>query len=369
MKAAVLRKPHQPLAIEEVALDDPADREILVRTVATGVCHSDLHFIDGHVPISFLGDGIGGVVLGHEGAGIVESVGAAVTGFAPGDHVVVCLSSFCGQCESCLSGHPNRCRFVTGVATRPASEPPRISQNGEELHQFMDIASFAEYMLVHENSAVRIDKDVPLAHAALLSCGVLTGLGAALRTAAIRATSTVAVIGCGGVGLAIAHGAELAGARQIIGVDIFDSKLEMAEMFGATHTVNARREDPVEAIRGLTSGRGVDYSFDALGRVELTKQAVECLTHGGTATIVGTMSPNETLDLRANALFIEKRLQSSHMGSNRFRFDIPNYLDLYRQGRLKLAQMVTHQLPLDGVNEAFRLMQAGESLRSVLVFD
>jgi S-(hydroxymethyl)glutathione dehydrogenase / alcohol dehydrogenase len=233
----------------------------------------------------------------------------------------------------------------------------------------MDLASFAEFMLLHENSVVKIDPGIPLEYAALLSCGALTGLGAALRTAAVKPASTVAVIGCGGVGVAIAQGAHLAGARQIIGVDIFDAKLQMATAFGVTHTVNARDLDPVEAILDLTARRGVDFSFDALGQVALTRQAVECLAHGGTATIVGSMSPNDTLELRANALFIEKKLQSSHMGSNRFRIDIPRYLELYQQGRLPLDRMITHRLPLEAVNDAFRTMQAGESLRSVLVFD
>ena len=368
MKAAVLRGTNPLLSIEEVELDEPQAHEVLVKTVATGVCHSDLHIIEGHLPLSALSAGAG-VVLGHEGAGVVQAVGDAVTYVRPGDHVVACLSSFCGTCDECLRGHPNRCRWDNPIATRPADQPPRISQRGEPLHQFMDLASFAESMLVHENSLVKIGPEVPLVHASLLSCGVLTGVGAALRTARVAPASSVAVFGCGGVGLSVVQGAAIAGARQIIGVDIYDPKLELASSLGATHRVNGREVDAVTAIRELTRGRGVDYSFDAVGTVDLTRQAVECLANGGTATIVGSMSPDETLLLRANSLSVEKRLQNSHMGSNRFRVDIPQYLELYKQGKLRLDLLVSHTLPLDGVNEAFRLMRVGAAARSVLVFE
>lgn len=361
-----MRTASAPLTIEDVELDEPLAHEVLIRTVATGVCHSDLHVIDGHLPLTV--SEVAGVVLGHEGAGVVEAVGDAVTYVRPGDHVVACLSTFCGTCDECLAGHSNLCRWENPIATRPASEPPRISQNGQPLHQFMDLGSFAESMLVHENSLVKVAPDVPLVHACLLSCGVLTGVGAALRTARVAPASTVAVFGCGGVGLSVVQGAEIAGAKQIIGIDIFASKLELASELGATHGVNAREVDPVAAIRDLTLGRGVDYAFDAMGSVELTRQAVDSLANRGTATIVGSMSPGDTLELRANALSFEKRLQNSHMGSNRFRVDIPRYLELYKLGKLRLDLLVTHTLPLDAVNEAFHMMKFGTAARTVLVF-
>src|SRR5262245_31424538 len=221
IKAAVFRKVHQPLTIESVDVDKPWGREVVVRTVATGVCHSDLHIVDGvgHYALERP------FVLGHEGAGVVEAIGADVTTVRPGDHVVACLSGFCGACAQCLSGHPNLC--VGGVVTRPDSGPPRLSQQGEPFRQFAGVASYAERMLLHENSVVRIDPSLPLDRAALVGCGVLTGVGAALRTSGMTAGQTVAVFGCGGVGLAIVQGARIGGARQIIAVDVFESKLEM----------------------------------------------------------------------------------------------------------------------------------------------
>jgi S-(hydroxymethyl)glutathione dehydrogenase/alcohol dehydrogenase len=210
MTAAVFRKPHAPLTIERVELDRPWSREVVVRTVATGVCHSDLHVVDGlgRWPLDRP------FVLGHEGAGVVEAVGAEVTAVRPGDHVVACLSGFCGSCAQCLGGHPNLC--TAGAVTRPDSAPPRLSQRGEAIRQFIGISSYAERMLLHENSVVRIDPDLPLDRAALVGCGVLTGVGAALRTAGLEAGQTVAVFGCGGVGLSIVQGARIGGARQII---------------------------------------------------------------------------------------------------------------------------------------------------------
>ena len=371
MKAAVFREPHTPLEIEDVSVDAPGPREVLIRTVATGVCHSDLHYLEGYYPPAYLHGGsgsFGGAVLGHEGAGIVVAVGRDVEYCAPGDHVVCCLSTFCGSCSQCLTGHPNRCRWATGFGARPREAPPRLRQDGRRVEQLMDIGSFAETMLVHEHSVVKVDADLPLTHAALLSCGALTGLGAVLRTAQVPPFATVAVFGCGGVGLSAVMGAQLANAASIIAVDLLDNKLEMATKVGATETVNAAATDAVNAIMQLTEGRGVDYTFDAIGSVRVTRQAVESLAIGGTATIVGSMSSNDTLQLNANALSVERKLQSSNMGSNRFRIDVPNYLSLYRQGRLPLQLLVSHELGLDDVNDAFDLLRTGESIRTVLTF-
>src|SRR5579859_565463 len=363
MQAAVFRQQHEPLTIESVDVDRPLGREVLVRTVATGVCHSDLHVIDGNVR-----SGAGRtIVLGHEGAGIVAAVGPETTTVQPGDHVVACLSGFCGSCEQCLSGHPNMC--VGGVVARNQSLPPRLSQDGQALWPFAEIGSYAEQMLLHENSVVKIDPDLPLDRAALVGCGVLTGVGAALRTSGLEAGQTVAVFGCGGVGLSIVQGARIGGARQIIAVDVFDSKLELARRLGATHVVNSRNDEPIQAIRAMTSGAGVDHAFEAVGNPALVRQAIETLAIRGTATIVGVLPPDAMIEFPWLAIRPECRVQTSRMGSNRSRTDIPRYLAFYRQGRLLLDEMVTRRGPLGEINDAFRAMQSGEVARTVLTFD
>jgi S-(hydroxymethyl)glutathione dehydrogenase/alcohol dehydrogenase len=362
-QAAVFRKVHEPLTIEPVEVDRPRGREVLVRTAATGVCHSDLHVVDGLSRFALDRP----IVLGHEGAGVVEAIGPEVTAVRPGDHVVACLSGFCGCCAQCLAGHPNLC--VGGVVTRPESGPSRLSQGGELFRQFLGISSYAGHMLLHENSLVKIDPDLPLDRAALVGCGVLTGVGAALRTSGLEAGQTVAVFGCGGVGLSIVQGARIGGARQIIGVDVFASKLEMARRVGATHVVDATRDDPVKAVRALTGGAGVDHAFEAVGNAKLVRQAIESLAIRGTATIVGVLPPDAMLEFPWMAIRPECRVQTSRMGSNRFRTDIPLYLEFYRQGRLLLDEMVTRRGRLDDINEAFRAMKAGEVARTVLTFD
>jgi S-(hydroxymethyl)glutathione dehydrogenase/alcohol dehydrogenase len=363
MKAAVFRKVHEPLTIEAVDIDRPRAREVLVRTVATGVCHSDLHVIDGfgRFPLDRP------YVLGHEGAGIVEAVGPEVTTLKAGDHVVACLSGFCGSCPQCLAGHPNLC--TGGLVTRAEVAPPRLSQNGAPIRQFLSISSYAERMLLHENSVVKIDPDLPLDRAALVGCGVLTGVGAALLTSGMEAGQTVAVFGCGGVGLSIIQGARIGGARQIIGVDVVESKLELARRMGATHVVNCANDDPVQAVRALTRGAGVDHAFEAVGVARLVRQAIESLAIRGTATIVGVLPPDATIEFPWMAIRPECRVQTSRMGSNRFRLDIPRYLEFYRQGKLLLDEMVSRRGRLEDINDAFRAMKAGEVARSVLMFD
>jgi S-(hydroxymethyl)glutathione dehydrogenase / alcohol dehydrogenase len=357
--AAVFREVHQPLTIETIDMDEPRGREVLVRTVATGVCHSDLHVVDGlgrfNLDRPF--------VLGHEGSGVVEAVGDDVTAVRKGDHVVACLSGFCGNCPQCLSGHPNVC--TGGIVGREN----RVSQSGQLLQQFANIGSYASHMLLHENSLVRIDPEIPLDRAALVGCGVLTGVGAALRSSGLQAGQTVAVFGCGGVGLSIVQGARIGGARQIIAVDQFDNKLEMAKAVGATHTVNATQDDPVKAVRALTKGLGVDHAFEAVGLSILCRQAIECLGVRGTATIVGVLPPNATIEFPWLAIRPECKVQTSRMGSNQFRTDIPNYLEFYRQGRLDLDSMISRRGRLSDINEAFRAMKAGEVARTVLMFD
>ncbi|MCH9671334.1 MAG: Zn-dependent alcohol dehydrogenase [Gammaproteobacteria bacterium] len=362
MKAAVFHKAHEPLRIEEISIDKPGDREILVRTAATGVCHSDLHFVDGDLP-----GGRSPMVMGHEGAGVVEQVGAGVTTVKPGDHVVACLSGFCGTCAQCLSGHPNLC--ATRYVSRGRGETPRLNHDGDPRIQFADVGSFAEQMLLHENSAVKIDPEIPLDCAALVGCGVLTGVGAALRTAGLQAGQSVAVFGCGGVGLSIIQGALIGGAGRIIGIDNIPAKVERALSLGATDGIDSSAGDAVERLRELTGGLGVDHAFEAVGSQALIRNAVESLAIGGTATIVGVPPLGTVIEFPFSAINPECKVQTSRMGSNRFRIDIPQYLEFYRQGRLKLDDMVSKHGRLEDVNEAFRAMKAGEVARTVLTFD
>ncbi|HEX4209758.1 MAG TPA: Zn-dependent alcohol dehydrogenase [Candidatus Binataceae bacterium] len=376
MKAAVFHGPKQPLTIENVDIDQPLEREVLIRTVASGVCHSDLHFVDGFYPFP------APAVLGHEAAGIVEAVGKSVVYVKPGDHVICCLSVFCGYCEDCMSGHPNRCS--NRAATQRAKDAkPRLSLNGQPLPQFADLSTYAEKMLVHENAVVKIGNDIPLDRAALIGCGVTTGLGAVLNTARIEPGSTVAVFGCGGVGLAAIQGARIAGARMIIAVDQFESKLALARRLGATHTIDASGANAVEEIRklaspgqsdtpiieGLGASGGVDYAFEAVGLKKLAEQCFDCIKPGGTATIIGMIPVGQKVELSGPMFLTERRIQGSNMGSNRFRIDMPRYVDYYLQGRLNLDDMISRRGKLEDVNDAFRAMKAGEVARSVLMFE
>jgi len=360
MKAAIFHGPKQDLTFDELDIDKPQAREVLVRTVASGVCHSDLHFVDGYYghPAP--------AVLGHEAAGIVEDVGELVTYVKPGDHVIACLSVFCGHCEQCLTGHPSLC--ANPETKRAPTDKPRLSRNGEVIHQFLNISSYAEKMLLHENAIVKIREDMPLDRAALIGCGVTTGVGAVLNTARIEAGSSVAVFGAGGVGLAAIQGARIGGARMIIAVDISENKLATARELGATHIVDASSHDPVQAIREITGG-GVDYSFEAIGLKVAAEQAFNCLRAGGTATVIGMIPVGQKVELDGYQFLSEKKIQGSTMGSNRFRVDMPRYIDFYLQGRLKLDEMITRRGRLEDVNEAFRAMKAGEVARTVLMFD
>ncbi len=361
MKAAVFHGPKLPLSIEDVELDKPQDREVLIKTVASGVCHSDLHFVDGFYPYP------APAVLGHEAAGIIEEVGKQVTYVKPGDHVICCLSVFCGMCEQCMSGHPNRCSNKSATQRNP-SDKPRISQKGKPVNQFLDISSYCEKMLLHENAVVKIREDLPLDRAALIGCGVTTGVGAVLNTAKIEPGSTVAVFGAGGVGLAAIQGARIAGARKIIAVDMFEGKLAMAKRLGATDTVDASSSDPVDEIRKMTGG-GVDYSFEAIGLKKVAEQAFNSLKAGGTATVIGMIPVGQKVELDGYMFLTERKLQGSNMGSNRFRIDMPKYIDFYLQGRLNLDDMISQRRKLEDVNDAFRAMKAGEVARTVLMFN
>ncbi len=360
MKAAVLRAYNTPLTIEELRLADPGPREVRVRTAATGVCHSDLHCLEGALPVP------PPTVLGHEPAGVVEAVGSEVTHVAPGDHVIGCLSAFCGTCSYCLRGQPNLCG---GEATaRPLGSAPRITKGDETIHQFAHLSAFAEEMLVHENALVKIRPEMPLDRAALIGCGVTTGLGAALNTAKVRPGDTCAVIGCGGVGLAAIQGCRIAGASRIVAIDTVPWKLELAQKLGATDGVNAGDGDAAMKVLELSAG-GVDYSFECIGTKPTAAQAATMIRRGGTCVLVGVVPIGQALEFQGLDLVLQgKTITGSMMGSNRFRVDMPRYVDFYLDGRLKLDEMISARLRLDQVNTAFEKMKAGEVARSVIAF-
>ena len=361
MKAAVMHEAHAPLVIEDVHIDDPGPREVLIKTAACGVCHSDLHFIEGLYPTQMP------IVLGHEAAGVVEKVGSLVDYVQPGDHVITCLSAFCGTCEYCITGHLSLCTKV-GL-NRGQDENPRLGTKAAPVHQFANLSAFAEQMLVHENALVKVDKDMPLDRAALIGCGVTTGVGAVQNTARIHAGETVAVIGCGGVGLSAINGAYIAGASRIIAVDLSATKLNIAKEFGATDVVNPADGDVAKQVRNLTGGEGVHHAFEAIGLKQTAEDAFRMIRPGGTATIVGMIPVGTRVELHGPEFLREKKMQGSNMGSNRFRIDMPRYVDFYRQGRLKLDEMVSQRIGLADVNEAFVEMKRGNIARSVIVFD
>jgi len=360
MKAAVLHEARKPLTIEEVQIDKPGPREVLIRTGAVGVCHSDYHFITGDYPARFP------MVLGHESAGIVEQVGDQVSYVKPGDHVITCLSVFCGHCEHCLSGNMARCS--NPETRRKRDEAPRLSQQDTPVMQFANLGSFAEQMLVHEHALVKIREDMPMDRAAVIGCAVITGVGSIFHTAKVEPGTSVAVIGCGGIGLSCINGANIAGAGRIIAVDTKASKIEMARQFGATEVINASETDPVKAVMDMTGG-GVHYAFEAIGLKATAEQSYNMLMRGGTATIIGMIPVGVNVELAGASFLQEKRIQGSSMGSNRFRIDMPRLVDFYLAGKLHLDQLISKRVKLSQINEAFEDMMAGNVARSVIVFD
>ncbi len=359
MKAAILHEPHLPLTIEEVQVAKPRRREVLVRTSYAGLCHSDLHFMEGLYPHPMP------VILGHESAGIVEQVGEDVTYVKPGDHVVTCLSVFCGTCSQCVTGHPNICEN-TEVKLLPG-QARRLSWKGQPVHQFANLSSFAEQMLVHENAVVKIKDDLPLDRAAIVGCGVMTGVGAVFNAAKVEPGSTVAIIGCGGVGLSAVNGAALAGAERVIAIDTVAEKLEIARAVGATDTINASNVDVVAAIKEMTGG-GVHYSFEALGLKSTAEQSFQMLRPGGTATIIGMVPFGVKIELHGADFLRDRKIQGTSMGGNRFRVDMPRLLELWRQGRLKLDHLITGTIKFCDINDGFARLKTGAPVRQLIDF-
>jgi len=360
MKAAILHEVRTPLTIEDVQISNPGPHEVLIRTAAAGLCHSDLHFIEGSYPYAMP------VVLGHESAGIVEKVGSHVRTVKPGDHVITCLSAFCGHCEYCVTGHLSLCESPD--TQRDADAPPRLSQVGSGVHQFLNLSSFAEQMLVHEHACVAIRKDMPLDRAALIGCAVMTGVGAVIHTSSVRPGETVAVIGCGGVGLAAINGAALAGASRIIAIDTMAAKSDLARQLGATDFIDAMGRDVVAEVLEMTAG-GVGHAFEATGRPKAAEHAFNMLRRGGTANIIGMIPPGETISLPGVAFLGERRIQGSLMGSNRFPVDMPRLVDFYLSGQLQLDHLISQRIQLDQINEGFATMKEGGLARSVIIFD
>ncbi len=361
MRAAVIHETDK-VVVEDVEIDEPRELEVLVRTVAAGVCHSDLGYVAGTFPRSLP------MVLGHESAGVVERVGDRVTHVAPGDHVITypAPTPFCGRCDNCLTGHAPLCTRE-GFVARGDDEPSRLSQGGRPLGQMTGLGCFAERMLVHENSLVKIRPEMPLDKAALLGCGVTTGLGASLNTAKITPGSKVAVIGCGGVGLSAIQGARISGALQIVAVDRLPARLELARTVGATDVVDASTGDAVAQVLELTSG-GVDFSFEVVGRPETTAEAFGMLKPGGTTTVVGIFF-GQTIPISSDLLRAERKLQGSMLGSAPFRVVIPRYVDFYLRGMLMLDEVVTARYPLEEINDALDALTRGEGARSLVTFE
>lgn len=361
MKAAVLYEANKPLVIEEVSINKPGPREVLIRTSVAGLCHSDLHFMEGLYPYPLP------AILGHESAGVVEQVGSDVTYVKPGDHVVTCLSVFCGTCDHCTTGRPVLCTG-TDVKLMPGVADRFTWGRAEKLNQFLNLSSFAEQMLVHENAIVKIRKDMPLEYAALIGCGVITGYGAVVNTASVRAGETVAVIGCGGVGMAAINGAAIAGAGRIIAIDTNPVKLQLATKLGATDVVDPRNGDVVKQVKDLTNG-GVQHAFEVLGNKTTAEQAFAMLAPGGTATIVGMIPFGTKIELHGADFLRERRIQGSSMGSNHFRVDMPRLVEFYLNGKLHLDDWVSARIKLEEINEGFANMKAGKTLRSVIHFN
>jgi S-(hydroxymethyl)glutathione dehydrogenase/alcohol dehydrogenase len=358
MKAAVCHNFGEPLRIEDVELRRPHEDEVTVRLAACAICHSD---------IAYAGGAWGGplpAVYGHEAAGVAEEVASGLSGIAPGDHVVVTMVRSCGRCARCLAGVPTLCE-----GTFPPGDAVLRSAGGTPLHQSMHTGAFAEYVTVHASQVVRVSSEIGLDVACLLSCGVLTGLGAVLNTAQVRPGATVVVVGAGGVGLNCVQGARLAGAEKIIAVDVVPKKLVVAARFGATHTVNSSEVDPLETVLELTGGRGADDVLVATGSVQAAEGALPLVRRGGVMVLVGIPATGSTMRLDPVAISDGSlRVLGSKMGATRPRLDIPRFARLYLDGQLLLDELVSERFALEQVNDAIASARAGEQLRPVLVY-
>ena len=364
MKAVVFRDAQTPLEVADVDLAGPGPGEVRVKIAAAGVCHSDLHVKRGEW------DAPAPLVMGHEGSGVVVELGEGVTSLAVGDHVVLSWVPPCGECRYCRSGHEARCQKV---ATQVAPEgvlfdgTSRLSYRGETLHHYLGVSSFAEEVIVPASGAVKVRDDAPLDVIAVVGCAVATGVGAVLNTAAVEPGSTVAVIGCGGVGLNVVQGAKLAGAERIIAIDVLPDKTQLALQFGATDRIDASAGDPVEQLFDLI-GDGVDYAFDAIGRTTTTEQAIRMLGLGGAAVVVGLPPTGAKASFEPLVLAeADQRILGSNYGSVRPSIDIPAFVDRYMDGQLKLDPLISARRPLDEAADALDQLESGGALRTLLI--
>jgi S-(hydroxymethyl)glutathione dehydrogenase/alcohol dehydrogenase len=356
MRAAIFTGDPE-LSVEDVTPIEPGPREVIMRIGASGVCHSDVSVTNGTLPLP------PPCILGHEGSGTVEWVGAEVSRVKVGDRVIASFVASCGSCFFCLHGQSHLCEFGNQISFNP-----KVTRgDGSTANGFAALGTFSDQMTVHEACVVRVDTDLPDEQLALIGCGVTTGVGAALNTARVEPGSTVAVIGCGGVGQAVIQGARIAGAGRIIAVDPVELKRKAAEQVGATDLVDPADGDPVAQVQALTGGRGTDYAFEVIGLPATINQAYATARRGGTVVVVGMPSVTSEVTFGGFGLFYEeKRLLGCVYGSSQVRRDFPRFVDLVETGRLDVADMVSRRIGLDDVNEAFRAMQAGEVIRSVI---
>jgi S-(hydroxymethyl)glutathione dehydrogenase/alcohol dehydrogenase len=359
MKAAVLFEAKQPLSIEDVTVSKPGPREVLIRTAAVGVCRSDLHFVDGAYPHAMP------TIPGHEAAGIVEAVGSDVSTVKVGDTVVTCLSVFCGHCEFCVTGHMVLC--VNPAVRRGKGEAPRLMLGETPIAQMLNLSAYAEMMLVHEHACVAIDPEMPADRAALLGCAVTTGAGAVFNCCDVTPGETVAVVGCGGIGLAAVNAAKIAGAGKIIAIDPVPEKRALAEKLGATHSIDALSETAADCGRPTASMAWCTPPL-VISTTSSAATAVKVLRRGGTATILGMMPLAEKVGLSALDLLANKKLQGGLMGGNRFPVDIPRLVDFYLRGLLDLDSIIAERIGLDQINHAFDELRKGDATRSVITF-
>jgi len=360
--AAVLYDVRKPLVVEDVDLLEPGPHEVLVRWKANGVCHSDLHVMTGDYPHPLP------VVLGHEAAGIVEKIGPGVESVAPGDHVCSSYIPSCGKCWYCIGGQPTMCALRDKPRWFMLDGTPRFQKNGQGLHHFLQVSGYATHAVLPDVSVIPIRKDAPLDVVCLVSCGVLAGAGPVFNRAKVPPGASVAVWGCGGVGLNTIQAAKLVGAGKIIAVDVVKQKLDWAQEFGATHVVDASKDDPIARVQALSGTGGVDFAFEVVGTQKTIEQALLATHRGGTCVIVG-VSPAGTKVSVDPSLFLQQRvLTGSSFGAGHQRTDVPMLIDLYMSGRYRLDELITRRVALGELNHAFDLMLRGEVKRSVVVY-
>jgi len=367
-KAAVAWGPNQPLVVEEVDVMLPKKGEVLVKVIASGVCHTDAFTLSGQDP-----EGLFPVILGHEGGGIVEQIGEGVTSVSVGDHVIPLYTAECGECKFCKSGKTNLCSAVRETQGRGVMPDgtSRFYKDGQPIFHYMGCSTFSEYTVLPEISLAKVSKEAPLEEVCLLGCGVTTGMGAVLNTAKVEKGDNVAIFGLGGIGLSAIIGAKMAGANRIIGVDINESKFELAKQLGATDCINPKNFDkPIQDVIVEMTDGGVEYSFECIGNVDVMRSALECCHKGwGESIIIGVAGAGQEISTRPFQLVTGRVWRGSAFGGVKGRTELPEIVERYMAGEFKLSDFITHTMPLEDINKAFDLMHSGESIRSVIHFD